>query len=152
MNFSAKDVETSIWQALSDRPDAVVELALSARKQVLKLATGCSEFLGETYCLINLFSFTGKPGTAFIHITTYAKHSNLGFNHGSGLDDPNDLLVGTGKHIRHIRLESKSQIKSKPIQALIANAVVNARELAESREGIQPARIGIRIGGKNSNK
>jgi hypothetical protein len=143
-------VETTLWEVLSDRPDEVVEIALTARQAVLKAAAGCSEFLGETYCVLNLFSFTGKHGQAFIHIATYSGHVNLGFNHGTQLDDPKDLLEGTGKLIRHIRLKSKSHISSKPVKALIAKAVAHARQLAEAKGGIQPARVGIRIGKKGS--
>jgi len=137
---------------MSDRPDALVEIALAARKAVLKSASGCSEFVGETYCVLNLFSFTGKHGQAFIHIATYSKHVNLGFNHGARLDDPEGLLEGTGKMIRHIRLDSKSQLRSKPVKDLIANAVVHAREMAEAKGGIQPARVGIRVGQKSKRK
>jgi hypothetical protein len=141
-------VETTLWEVMSDRPDAIVEIALAARKSVLKAAAGCSEFVGETYCVLNLFSFTGKPGPAFIHIATYSKHVNLGFNHGAILEDPKGLLAGTGKMIRHVRLDSKSQLRSKPVKDLIAAAVVHARETAEAKGGIQPARVGIRIGKK----
>jgi hypothetical protein len=141
-------IEKTLWEVLSDRTDKVVEIALAARKSVLKAATGCSEFVGETYCVLNLFSFTGKHGQAFIHIATYSNHVNLGFSHGTQLDDPEGLLEGTGKLIRHIRLNSKSQLRSKSVKDLIANAVVHAREMAEAKGGIQPARIGIRIGKK----
>ena len=142
-------VENTLWEVMSDRPDAVVEIALAARKSVLKAAAGCSEFVGETYCVLNLFSFTGKHGQAFIHIATYSKHVNLGFNHGARLDDPEGLLEGTGKVIRHIRINSKSQLRSKPVKDLIAIAVVHAREMAEAKGGIQPARVGVRVGKKN---
>ena len=92
-----QSVETTLYQVLSDRTDEVVDIALAARNSVLKSAPGCSEFVGETYCVINLFSFTGKHGQAFIHIATYANHTNLGFNHGTELEDPEGLLQGTGK-------------------------------------------------------
>jgi len=100
--------------SIKDRPDAVVEIALAARKAVLKAATGCIEFVGETYCVLNLFSLTGKHGQALIHIASYSKHVNLGFNQGARLADPKGLLEGTGKMIRHIRLNSKSQLRSNP--------------------------------------
>jgi len=48
------------------------------------------------------FSFTGKQGLGFIHIATYANHVNIGFDRGTELEDPDELLRGTGKLIRHI--------------------------------------------------
>lgn len=145
-------VETTLYQLMADRTDEVVELALAARKSVLKAASGCSEFVGETYAVLNLFSFTGKHSQAFIHIATYANHVNLGFNHGMDLDDADGLLEGTGKKIRHVRLKAKSVLRTQPIKDLIANAVAHARELAESKDGIQPARIGIRVAKKKKRK
>jgi hypothetical protein len=147
-----QSVEMTLCEVMSDRSDEVADTALAARKSVLKAAAGCSEFVGETYAVLNLFSFTGKHGQAFIHIATYANHVNLGFNHGAILEDPKGLLVGTGKMIRHVRLNSKSALRSQPIQDLIKNAVVHARELAEAKGGIQPARVGIRIGIKKKRK
>lgn len=138
-------VETTLFQVLSDRADELVDTAMAARKSVLKAAPGCSEFVGETYAVLNLFSFTGEHGQAFIHIATYPNHVNLGFNHGTELADPDGLLEGTGKKIRHVKLKSKSDLRSKPLKQLIANAVGHARELAESKGGVQPARIGIRV-------
>ena len=145
-------IETTLYQVLSDRTDEVVDTALAARKSVLKAAPGCSEFVGETYAVLDLFSFTGKHGQAFMHIATYANHVNLGFNHGTELADPGGLLEGTGKKIRHVRLNSNSILKTKPMKALIADAVAHARKLAESQGGIQPARIGIRVGNKKTKK
>lgn len=152
LSHTNQSIEKTLWEVMSDRPDAVVEIALAARKSVLKAAAGCSEFVGETYCVLNLFSFTGKHGQAFIHIATYANHVNLGFNYGAKLADPKGLLEGSGKMIRHIRLNSKSLLRSKPVKDLIGNAVVHAREMAEAKGGIQPARVGIRIGKKKKRK
>ncbi|MDG2469943.1 MAG: DUF1801 domain-containing protein [Pirellulaceae bacterium] len=131
-------------QILVDRPDSVVALGLAARKLVRKRVTGCSEFVGEAHCVLNFFSFTGKHGQAFIHIATYTKHANMGFNHGVDLQDPQGLLEGTGKRIRHVRLTSKSHFRSKALGELISNAVSLARQTAEENGGIQPSRIGIR--------
>jgi len=41
-------VETTLWEVMADRTDAVVEIALAALQSVLKAAAGCSEFVGET--------------------------------------------------------------------------------------------------------
>jgi len=57
---------------------------------VLKSAGECSEIIYETYCISNAFSFTGKQGQVFIHIATYAKHVNIGF-------DRETMLVSRGQ-------------------------------------------------------
>lgn len=102
--MSSRNTELVLRELMQDRPEQVVSTAIAARKAVLKLAGECSELIYETYCISNAFTFTGKQGQGFIHIATYAKHVNLGFDYGTKLEDPEGLLQGTGKLIRHIRL------------------------------------------------
>jgi hypothetical protein len=45
-----------------------------------------------------------------VHIASYAKWVNLGFNEGASLHDPLGILVGTGAHIRHVRLAAMGDI------------------------------------------
>ena len=135
--------EFVLRELLAERSDAVVEIALATRESVLKLANKgndeVSELLYVTYCVSDAFTFTGKLGQGFIHIATYANHVNLGFNRGAELEDPDGSLNGTGKLIRHIRINSKSELKSKPVKNLIAAAVQQGKELAQVKGGIQPA-------------
>ena len=139
----SKPPEMIIREALAERPDAVTEISLATRDAVLQAAnkgnTCVSELLYVTYCVSLAFSFTGKLGQGFIHIATNANHVNLGFNRGVELKDPDGLLNGTGKLIRHIRVNSKSELKTKPIKKLITLAVKQGKELAEAKGGIQPA-------------
>ncbi|MBM4074044.1 MAG: DUF1801 domain-containing protein [Planctomycetes bacterium] len=137
--ISSQDAELVLLEMLSDRSDDVVNTTLAARMAVLKAGHGCSELIHEIYCIANVFTFTGKMGQAFIHIATYSNHVNLGFNLGSQLDDPQGLLEGTGKLIRHVRLQSAADLKKSGIRKLIAAAVKQGNELAVVKGGIQPA-------------
>jgi hypothetical protein len=130
MTKSKDEIELELYKHLSDRPDDVGDLAMSARAKVLKMAPGCNELIYNSYAVSNVFTFTEKLGQAFIHIATYANHVNLGFNRGVLLDDESEILKGTGKMIRHIRLESKSTIKQKAVTELIRLAIEQGKELA----------------------
>lgn len=127
------EAELKLHELLSDRPDEAVDIALAARVAVRKAAGSCSELVYATYAISSVHTYTGKLGQAFIHIATYAKHVNLGFNRGVELDDPKELLEGTGKLIRHVRLNAVSDLRKKPIRDLIKAAVQQGRELAESK-------------------
>lgn len=140
--------ELLLRELLSSRDDRVVETALAARKAVLKIAEGCSELIYETYCISDVFSFSGKLGQAFIHIATYPNHVNLGFNRGTELEDPDELLKGSGKLIRHVRLSGKSDLKTDPVKRLLAAAVEQGRTLADCQGGIQPARVVVKRSAK----
>lgn len=111
---SKMETELILRDLMRDRKEVVVKLALAARKAVLKAAGKCSELIYETYCVSNAFTFTGRQGQGFIHIATYAEHVNLGFDRGTELYDPDNKLTGTGKLIRHIRLNSIADVRTNP--------------------------------------
>ncbi len=41
---------------------------------------------------------------AFAYVNVFRSHVNIGFYFGANLDDPADLLSGTGKRMRHVKL------------------------------------------------
>lgn len=123
-------VEQKLCEVLADRPRRVSELALEARRFVTELAPGSSELLYATYAVSNVFSYTGKVGQGFIHIATYQNHVNMGFNRGAELHDPDGILKGSGKSIRHVRLESSEDLKSRPLKTLIKAAIAQGKKLA----------------------
>ena len=139
-----EQVELKLSQMLADRPREVSELALALRRHIVKLAPGSSELLYHTYAVSDVFTYTGKLGQAFIHIATYAKHVNLGFNRGTQLEDPDSLLEGTGKSIRHIRIDELKNAKTKSVKALITSAIELGLQLAEEKGGVQDQSFSIK--------
>lgn len=128
------EVERELHKLLADRPDDVVDIALATRAAVKKLAgESCSELVYATYAISSVHTFSGKLGQAFIHVASYAKHVNLGFNRGVELDDPDSMLKGTGKLIRHVRINSLADLKKKPVKGLIRAAVKQGKALAKGR-------------------
>ncbi|OZU90592.1 hypothetical protein CIL03_05485 [Virgibacillus indicus] len=51
------------------------------------------------------------------------KHVNLGFYSGASLNDKDNLLEGTGKKMRHIRIKKLEEIQSEKFKALIQEAI-----------------------------
>jgi hypothetical protein len=133
MAESKNQTELILRDLMRDRKEEVVKIALAARKAVLKTAGKCSEIIYETYCISNAFTYTGKQGQGFIHIATYAEHVNLGFDRGTELDDPEGMLKGTGKLIRHIRLNSLADVREESVIDLVAQAVAKGRSMAEEK-------------------
>lgn len=56
---------------------------------------------------------------AIPHLT----HVNLGFFHGVHLPDPERLLTGTGKTLRHVKLKTPEDARRWAVRALVAAAV-----------------------------
>ena len=144
MAESKTQTEMILRDLMRDRKEDVVKIALAARKAVLRTAGKCSELIYETYCISNAFTFTGKQGQGFIHIATYAGHVNLGFDRGTELDDPEEKLKGTGKLIRHIRLNSIADVRDDSVIQLIAQAVSQGRTMAEEKGELDEAIVVVK--------
>jgi hypothetical protein len=109
----------------------IQDLALAARKLILEEAPEAGEFVYELYTIAVHFSLTDRPGDAFVYTTTHANWVNLGFNFGSLLPDPDGLLQGEGKLIRHVRLAQPADLDVPGVRELVKSAIA----LAERPEG-----------------
>ena len=126
---------------LTSRPDDVAETMHATCAALRKAAPEATEHIFETYVIGSLFTFTGKAGGAFCHPVAYQNHVNLGFNRGAELDDPEGLLEGTGKLIRHIRIEKPATLRKRGVQKLIRQAIAQGIAMAEMRDGVVPRRV-----------
>lgn len=70
------------------------------------------------------------------HVAVYAKHVNLGFNHGATLDDPLGILEGAGNQIRHISIKTPADLDKPQIRDYVRRArkvaLDDARKLGET--------------------
>ncbi len=106
----------------------IVELALATRRLVLEEAPGAVELIYDAYnAVVAGYSFTGRPSDGFIHIPVYASWVNLGFHRGSELDDPERVLQGNGRWIRHIRIAEQADLDRPVVRAFVRAAVARAK-------------------------
>jgi hypothetical protein len=49
-------------------------------------------------------------------------HVTFGFHYGTSLEDPQGLLEGTGKNIRHVKLRSLEELKQRGLRELVQAA------------------------------
>ena len=112
----------------------IIKLALAARKLILEEAPEASEFVYEVYTIADHFTFTERPSDAFVFTTTHANWVNLGFNFGSLLPDPDGLLRGEGKWIRHVRIAQAADLGAPGVRELVRAAIAQA-ERPEGKSG-----------------
>jgi hypothetical protein len=62
--------------------------------------------------------FTNGPSHR-IYIHAAEDHVQLGFYEGATLQDPDGLLAGKGKHVRHVRVETAGDVRPDAFTALI---------------------------------
>ncbi len=112
---------------LSPFENGIKELALATRALVFVEAPDSTELIYDAYNAVATgYSFTGRPSDAFIHIAVYAHWVNLGFNRGSELEDPQGMLQGSGRWIRHIRIAEARDLEKPTVRAFVKAAVARA--------------------------
>jgi hypothetical protein len=112
------------FQYLLDFKDQeVIELFSDLRQYILELHSDSNELLYHTHALTAVFATSEKLSDAFCMLPIYTNHLNLGFNKGTLLTDPNKLLTGTGKLIRHIDVKKPSDYRNPKVTELIKEAL-----------------------------
>ena len=64
---------------------------------------------------------------AFAYANAFKAHVNVGFFRGVGLADPDGLLEGTGKFMRHVKLRPGQQVNDAALRKLIYTAYVDMK-------------------------
>ena len=59
---------------------------------------------------------------AFAYVNAFRAHVNVGFFNGAEIADPNRLLEGTGKFMRHVKLSPERDIDTAALTRLIETA------------------------------
>ena len=71
-----------------------------------------------------VWSFNGP----FAYVKAHKQHVNFGFWRGVDLNDPKNLLEGTGEKMRHVKLSSLEDINTDTFKTFVENAVELNRE------------------------
>jgi hypothetical protein len=108
---------------LADCSHGVTHLALALRELVLTEAPEAEEILYSVYAEVIVFKLSGRKRGAFCNVAAYANHVNLVFYFGVELPDPHGVLKGTGKKMRHIRLDSPDDLRHRYLRNYIRSAI-----------------------------
>ena len=68
----------------------------------------------------------------YCYLQLHATHVNLGFYRGAELPDPQRLLDGTGKALRHVKLTEVAAAGQAPVLALLRAAIAERRRAGRS--------------------
>ena len=70
---------------------------------------------------------------AFAYVGVFKAHVNVGFFRGAEIDDPQHLLEGTGKCMRHVKLRPDDRIPTQALTALVRTAYADMAARLKSR-------------------
>ena len=107
-----KPIHPDFQHLLDFKNQELIDLFSDLRTFILELHPDSNELLYHTHALTAVFSISEKLGDAYCMIPIYNNHLNLGFNKGTLLEDPDNLLTGTGNLIRHIPIKEKSDYRN----------------------------------------
>jgi hypothetical protein len=104
------------------------KLIRAVRGAVRKRFPTATELVYDNYNFFVIgYSPTERPSDAIVSIAARANGVGLCFIHGAALPDPTNVLLGSGKQTRFIRLESADVLARPPVAALLAAAIARAR-------------------------
>ena len=64
---------------------------------------------------------------AFAYVNAFTAHVNVGFFRGAEIADPDGLLEGTGKFMRHVKLKPEDDIDARALMKLIETAYTDMK-------------------------
>ena len=120
---------------------AIRELALEAREVVVRVLAPSNESILDVYVLAMNYGFSERMKDQVVYIGVYAKHINLGFYWGAQMDDPEGVLEGSGKQLRHIKIKSQADLGTPLIRDYLRSAVPDGSVRSQSlKTKIYPSR------------
>lgn len=114
-----RDPAIEIW--MNDRP---AELAAIARRW-FDVMRGCGDDVRELLHDRHPTACIGDAGFAYVNVFT--SHVNVGFFRGAELSDPNGLLQGTGRFMRHVKLRPEEEVDALALTSLIGTAYTDMK-------------------------
>jgi hypothetical protein len=136
-------VLTLVWYLLSmnvNTPTEAVRAWLEAlpaeKKPIVEALRRLIEAAGpsthEILCQETLrYRLTASGVGHLFYIAVFAAHVNLGFFFGGSLPDPERLLVGSGKRMRHVPIRSVQECENPAITSLLAQARADGLQRVE---------------------
>ena len=108
--------------------DKVATTARACLKTMRARLPGATQIVYDNYNALAIgFGPSEKASEAIFSIVLYPKYVTLFFLQGVNLTDPEKLLQGDGKIVRHIRLEQANDLNKPAIKQLMKTALTNAK-------------------------
>jgi hypothetical protein len=111
-----------LLQLLEPYDRGIQELALALRELVIEEMAPCCEYILEVYIISLIYGSTHRFKDSICYIGVIKDHVNLGFHHGTELADPQRILEGAGKQMRHIKIRNMPDLLRPAIRAYLREA------------------------------
>lgn len=134
---AAADAESRLAGFIAKFAPAHRALIRAARRQLRRRFPTATELVYDNYNFLVIgYAPSPRPSSAILSIAAAANGVNLCFLFGATLKDPAKLLVGAGKRVRMLRLESAAVLERPELAALLDAAEAQSKvPFAETGRG-----------------
>jgi hypothetical protein len=119
------DPDIAAFLAIDLRP--VGPLALALRGVVLEEAPQLMERIFRNHASALWFGAGARMDEMDVYVAMASRHVNLGFCRGAALPDPDGVLEGTGRVMRHVKFRTERDLERPFVRPLIRAAAAQAR-------------------------
>jgi hypothetical protein len=74
---------------------------------------------------------------AFAYVNAFKAHVNVGFFRGTEIADPEGLLEGTGKFMRHVKLRPERNVEARVLMKLIETAYADMKRRVKAEHYVR---------------
>src|SRR5262245_35671270 len=140
--MSNKAPEEQLAGFIAKYTPEIGDMARAALAKMRARLHGAIELVYDNYNALAIgFSPTERASDVIFSIALYPRWVSLFFFRGADLPDPQKLLKGSGKQVRHIILESAADLDKPAVKALMERALERS---AKPISGAAPGRIIIK--------
>jgi Domain of unknown function (DU1801) len=119
-------MDDELRRLLDDFSPEVQHLATSVRTRILELVPDAQEKVMRGYNSLS-YGFASSMKEQFASIMLHRERVNLQLHRATELSDPDGLLEGTGKAMRHVKVKTEETAQSKEVGELIESAAALVR-------------------------
>ncbi len=128
------NIHGSFDEALSGSRSQVKEIAKRLRKLIIDLFPEVVEVPWPKQKIIGYGVGPKKMSEHFCYIGAHREHVNLGFYYGAELSDPEEILEGTGRKLRHIKVREVKEVTQPALRHLVQSSLEERKKGLEIEE------------------
>ena len=128
MTGKDKDATGTFEDIFSIATPEIRKISEEARKMIVSMHSGYTEIVWPRQRIASYGVGPKKMSEHYVYIAPQKRHVNLGFYHGASLNDPDELLEGTGKNLRHVKLFSLEDVKRSNVKKLVRAAIADRKK------------------------
>ena len=130
----SKAAEGTFKELLADAEPDLAAIARRLRAMIRAVDAGTVETLRLGDHAATYGIGPRKMTDGYAYIMPMRGYINLGFYQGAVLADPEKLLEGTGKGLRHVKIRSLAEANRRAVRALVAMALARRRGATAARK------------------